>query len=967
MESPEVLTEKLRELCASGTRDQLLARGLARGMIWDGGTLPDGSPNFSPRLTNDLLNHGYLVLGCAVRLRSLSLQEEIPDTNVLDNAFLTAAECIEAVVRRGEQRNDRGFHLTIAAAAFHLAHYGARSFSLLAENTKELNLVSIELLLVALMQRRLDELERICLTWLSDDRFTDDGIAASLESEDEQLDAADAAYLAVSRVFHRAIATFEIALRTGESQLVANAIEMLDRCVDAADQLKHVPLWWICVLARHLIDDLWGRSMYEVLPVEPSNDDDWNRLRQDFIELLCRRSVAEIDLWPSQISAAKRVNDESDSLVVALPTSSGKTRIAELCILKCLAGGRRVIYVTPLRALSAQVEQTLGRSFKPLGFSVTSVYGASGIGASDVDTMKSANIVVATPEKLDFAIRQDADVIDDVGLIVLDEGHMIGLSEREIRYEVLVQRLLRRSDANNRRIVCLSAIFTKGEAFDAFTQWIRSGNEGDAIRSNWRPTRQRPATLRWTDTRGWLEYRVTGETVFIPRFIEEQPPKRPRKNAFPQNQAELVVAAIERFRDDGHSVLVYCPLRTSVETAAEAFLKMAKYGYATNHLQVDGATQISKAIRIGEEWLGMNHVALRALRLGVAVHHGQLPRPFLAELENLLQRRVLKVAISSPTLAQGVDLSFGVLIFKSLWRSGELLPPKEFANVVGRVGRAFVDLDGIYVLPVHESDSETEAQRLGEFHQLVKDARGRELESGLYLLISVCLLRLKHKLGIAGTTLNEYVLNQHAAIDAVADGSDENAKQMEIILAELDAGILALVDDLECDASQVAAKLDEALNSSLWQRRLAVRKLDEQQNQVAMLHGRATHIWNRTSIAQRKGFFSASIGTESGLMIVEQAEKLESLLDSAAAAIQSGVVVQLSDDCCELANVLFRIYPFRPSMPKDWDESTWRAILDAWISGATIHRVTASVGIAFVQEALVYRLVWAIEAVRTVL
>lgn len=103
MESPEELTEKLRELCASGTRDQLLARGLARGMIWDGGTLPDGSPNFSPRLTNDLLNHGYLVLGCAVRLRSLSLQEEIPDATVLDNAFLTAAECIEAVVRRGER------------------------------------------------------------------------------------------------------------------------------------------------------------------------------------------------------------------------------------------------------------------------------------------------------------------------------------------------------------------------------------------------------------------------------------------------------------------------------------------------------------------------------------------------------------------------------------------------------------------------------------------------------------------------------------------------------------------------------------------------------------------------------------------------------------------------------------------------------------------------------------------------
>ncbi|WP_430454738.1 DEAD/DEAH box helicase [Rhodopirellula europaea] len=404
-------------------------------MIWDEGTPPDGGPNFSPTLTNDLLNHGYMVLGCAVRLRSLSLQQQIPDTDVLDSAFLTAAECIEAVVRRGERRNDRGFHLTVAAAAFHLAHYGARSFSLIAENTQQLNLTSIELVLVCLMQRRLDELERLCLSWLSDGRFTDDGIATSLESEEQDVDAAGAAYLAVCRVFHQAIANFEFAIRTGLSQFAVNAIEMLHSCVDAAEQLKHVPLWWICVLARHLVDDLWGRSLHELLPVDPENGDDWNRLRQDFIELLSQRNIAEIDLWPSQISAAMRVIDESDSLVVALPTSSGKTRIAELCILKCLAAGRRVIYVTPLRALSAQVEQTLGRSFKPLGFSVTSVYGASGIGASDVDTMKSANIVVATPEKLDFAIRQDAEVIDDVGLIVLDEGHMIGLSEREIRYE----------------------------------------------------------------------------------------------------------------------------------------------------------------------------------------------------------------------------------------------------------------------------------------------------------------------------------------------------------------------------------------------------------------------------------------------------------------------------------------------------------------------------------------------------
>lgn len=967
MESPEELTEKLRGLCTPGTRDQLIAKGLARGMIWEAGSLPNGCPRYSPLLTSDLLNHGYLVLGCAVRLRMLSLHVSIPDQTILDKGFRTAAECIEAVVRRGERLNDRGFHLTIAAAAFHLAHYGACSFSLLAENAEELNLADIELLLVALMQRRLGDLQSMCLDWLEDQRHTDDGIADLLQSSDTQFEASDAAYVAISHVFHRGIASFEFALRTGDRRFAVDAIALLDRCVEAAGGLKHVPLWWISVLARHLVDDLWGRSLHQNLPIEPSDDDQWAELRQNFIELLCHRRIAEIDLWPSQMSAVKRVVDESDSLVVALPTSSGKTRIAELCILKCVASSRRVIYVTPLRALSAQVEVTLSRTFIPLGFSVSSVYGASGIAATDVDTMKSADVVVATPEKLDFAVRQDPTVIEDVGLIVLDEGHMIGLSEREIRYEVLVQRLLRRSDAAERRIVCLSAIFTEGEAFNAFTQWIRSDDSGEAIRSQWRPTRQRPATLEWQSGGGRLEYRIGGETVFVPRFIEEQPPRGKRRKAFPQDRSELVTAAISRFSRDGHSVLVYCPIRRSVEPTAESLLKLMQQGYAKSFLSENSAKEIELALRIGEEWLGENHVVMRALRVGVAVHHGQLPRPLLTEIERLLRNRVLSVAISSPTLAQGVDLSFGVLIFKSLWRNKKLLPAKEFANVIGRVGRAFVDLDGIFLLPVFEADAKTTRKRLNEFHRLVRDARGRELESGLYLLIFVCLVRLKEKLELNDRDVEEYVLNQQAAIDGIAAGDDENANQMEVILAELDAGIFALVEDLDANASEIASKLDDALQESLWKKRLAVRELSEQTNQTAMLYGRAKHIWGRTTTQQRRGFFSAGIGTESGLTIVEQADELRQLFNSITEALECRDVDELADGCCAIAERLFVIYPFRPSMPGAWDNETWKDILRAWVAGEPLYRVTDSVGIAFAQEAFVFRLVWATEAVRCVL
>lgn len=196
-------------------------------------------------------------------------------------------------------------------------------------------------------------------------------------------------------------------------------------------------------------------------------------------------------MWPSQIEAASRAVNQTDNLVVSLPTSAGKTRIAELSILRCLAGGRRAIVVTPLRALSAQTEATLQRTFGPLGKTISALYGSIGVSGFDEDAIRGRDIVVATPEKLDFALRNDPSLLDDVGLLVFDEGHMIGSGEREVRYEVQIQRLLRRKDADQRRIVCLSAILPDGDQMEDFSAWLRRDQPGGPIKNDWRPTRLR--------------------------------------------------------------------------------------------------------------------------------------------------------------------------------------------------------------------------------------------------------------------------------------------------------------------------------------------------------------------------------------------------------------------------------------------------------------------------------------------
>jgi superfamily II RNA helicase len=115
-------------------------------------------------------------------------------------------------------------------------------------------------------------------------------------------------------------------------------------------------------------------------------------------------------------------------------------------------------------------------------------------------------------------LRNDPSLLDDVGLLVFDEGHMIGPGEREVRYEVQIQRLLRRQDADQRRIVCLSAILPDGDQMEDFSAWLRRDQPGGPIKHDWRPTRLRFGEVIWHSPTARLNLRVGEEKPFVPRF-----------------------------------------------------------------------------------------------------------------------------------------------------------------------------------------------------------------------------------------------------------------------------------------------------------------------------------------------------------------------------------------------------------------------------------------------------------------
>ncbi|SEJ06948.1 DEAD/DEAH box helicase [Achromobacter sp. NFACC18-2] len=966
----------IEQAIAPGFREKLLARGQSRSMIWREGVLPVDAPKFSTFLSYDLLSYAYSLLSHGLRLLELG-----GSAVLARSAFEHAGEALEAVVARNKEAPARDFHRVVAAASYHLGRFSARAFSLLHVGIEQANLSNCERCLAKLMLRDLDGLNDEIARWKSNDTGSDEALISAIGSALSEVPAQDgsdeepedsplvnAVDLALIDNFLGALATALLAFERGDALLIETSLSKFRVGRDGAAEFNLVALWWCHKLAIHLLRGLWDMSFHQLLPIVGSPGDAapaWSELRQLFIASLYRRGRSEIELWPSQIEAAKRVLDDDANLVLSLPTSAGKTRIAELCILACLAASKRVVFVTPLRALSAQTEVGLQRTFRPLGKTVSSLYGSIGASGADVDALRARDIIVATPEKLDFALRSDPELLDDVGLVVLDEGHMIGLNEREVRYEAQIQRLLTRSDAASRRIVCLSAILPEGDQLDDFAAWLTGDKPEGLIQDTWRPTRLRFGEVTWSGEHASLTVSVGDEKPFVPKFISGfVPPIGRRTTSFPKDQRELCLATAWRLVDDGQAVLIFCPLRASVEPFATAIVDLHKRGALASVFDQDEAV-LASALAIGAEWFGKEHVLLKCLQLGVAVHHGALPSPYRKEVERLLRDGVLKITISSPTLAQGLNLSATSLVFHGLIRNRQPIDISEFRNVVGRAGRAYIDVEGLVLYPMFDD----EKNRRRQWQAMIDDHSGRQMESGLLRLILTLLLRMAAKLGTRDVdSLLAYVAGNAAwefpkvSDESVEDAASE-ASKWRSYMTSLDTAILSLLGDQAVPDDEIEARLDEALASSLFERRLKHRKAHVVKALKTTLVARAKFVWSHSTAAHRRGYFLAGVGLETGRLLDARAVELEAFLARANDAILRADPLEATKAITAFAEVVFSIPPFVPDdLPPNW-----REILSLWLSGKPLAALTTANTaevLTFVEQGLIYKLPWAMEAVR---
>jgi hypothetical protein len=238
----------------------------------------------------------------------------------------------------------------------------------------------------------------------------------------------------------------------------------------------------------------------------------------------------------------------------------------------------------------------------------------------------------------------------------------------------------------------------------------------------------------------------------------------------------------------------------------------------------------------------------------------------------------------------------------------------------------------------------------------------------LLRLVITLLQRMQLQLGVTYDQVAEYVLNNTQAwnFPELAFESPElslsRRHQWQRHLATLDTAILSLMGEQEVPDNEIALRLDEVLSSSLWERRLSRRTEELQQVYKSALLGRTRFLWANSNTVQRRAYFLAGVGYETGRQLDHVAAAANELLVQANSNILSGDDEAAIAAITSLAEFFFSISPFVP----DPLPNNWRDILRAWLSGGVMAELAAGDEdvLRFVENGLIYKLPWGMEAVR---
>lgn len=604
---------------------------------------------------------------------------------------------------------------------------------------------------------------------------------------------------AVEKIAHfislEAILAFTRYLRLGQEDQYELARSKISNSLELFDVIKDPDNFVLTQLISLLFRQMHFSSLWHQLGTLHGFVE--NPILTRYLQILTTDKRHPIyELWRSQIQSIDKVLSNSSAVVLQMPTSAGKTRVAELKIIHTLAhstGTARCIYIAPYKSLAAQVEESLDHYLANAGYRVTAVFGSYESIEFEDRLVEQSDVLVITPEKLDYLLRQNREFFDTVKLIVVDEGHLLDNDVRGLRLESLLERLRRVFASQGLQILFISAVIPNGKEIAA---WLSQG-EPVLADFGWKPTKLRQGMFYWgNDWHGKIRFPdedliLNTQNIkrrVIQEFHKNNPKKRlKRPKYYPDTKYEIAVELALDFLKASPTI-IFTAVRAHVNSIALNLYNRILEKKAADkdfHLAPNSLLELEQLARKVERRLGAEFPLAQYIREGFAYHHGQLPDDLRREIETVFRQECLPILIATPTLAQGVNLPVHLMIVANL-RRGESNPflVRDFRNIAGRAGRALNETEG-QVIFIQKTQSRWVVQQM---YRYFRDDQMERVESVLFKLYERLVQR---KLNI---TLKEFLELQNDNI-TFEDGDLEPTEELDLafqtqILALLYEGLL---------------------------------------------------------------------------------------------------------------------------------------------------------------------------------
>jgi helicase len=384
-------------------------------------------------------------------------------------------------------------------------------------------------------------------------------------------------------------------------------------------------------------------------------------------------------LYPPQEDAVKAGVLEGKNLVLASPTASGKTLVAELCIIKhVLERHGKAIYLSPLRALASEKFREFQRysSIKKPGGGNVRV----GISTGDYDSsdqwLGRYDVILSTNEKADSLLRHKAPWMNELSLVVADEVHLLTEHNRGPTLEVVLTRL---TEINPKmQVLALSATVRNAEEVG---EWLHAGS----VTTDWRPVPLREGIYQ----DGQVQFREGNSRVVSG-----------------QANSPALDIALDVVSRGGQALIFSETRRSAVEMGRKAALALKGEIPKPEQRSLDA---ISNRILSSGEKTRLSEALASQVLTGAGFHHAGLPGPHRGIVEESFREGRIKILAATPTLAAGVNLPARAVIISSYERyepgfGRYPISVLEYKQFCGRAGRPKYDKFGESLLIARNAD-----------------------------------------------------------------------------------------------------------------------------------------------------------------------------------------------------------------------------------------------------------------------